>query len=149
MKVIFLQTVKGQGQKDDIKEISDGYARNFLIPRKLAVAATAQLVAALNAKKRTSLEAEAETVKRLSEIARRLSASTIQFYLKSDEKGSVFGSVTAEQIKKALREHELLTADRVEIDLAHPIKEFGEHKIDVRLHKGITAKLTVSVRPQP
>src|SRR5689334_3981816 len=111
MRVIFLVTVKGQGKKDEVKNIADGYARNFLIPQKLAIAATPQALAALAARKRVADESEAGTAHRLTEVARRVHERKLEFYLKSDGKGSAFGSVTADHIKKALREHHLLTTD--------------------------------------
>ncbi len=149
MRVIFLQKVSGKGEKDEVKEIADGYARNFLFPRGLAAPATPERLKALASKKKKKTEEEEETLKRLAEIARRLADRTLVFELKSDAKGSVFGSVKKETIEKALREHGLTGRDRAEVILDHPLKKFGEHEVRVRLHRGLDIKLKVSVQPQP
>ena len=149
MQVIFLQTVRGKGEKNQVKNVADGYARNFLLPRGLAIAATPAALAALRNESAKSATEDKEAEARTAEIVRELRDKKIEFLLKSDDKGSVFGSVTAEMIKKALREHGFVTKDRVEISLPHPLKTFGEHKIELRLHKGAAAEVVVVLRPQP
>lgn len=148
MKIILLDEVKGLGKKYDVKDIADGYARNYLIPRKLAKPATVSSLKEVELLKVQQAKEEADTVKRLSELARHVSEHSLTFELKSDDKRTVFGSVTKEMILKAMREHHWVTKERVEIKLEHPIKEFGGHLVPVTLKKGITAKLRVIVRPQ-
>src|SRR6185369_12682895 len=125
MQVIFLQTVKGKGQKGQVKEVSDGYARNFLIPQGIAAPATPTgLKNAQEAHIQAAKEEKAE-IERLMQAAARLNAQQLEFSLKSDAKGSVFGSVSADMIKKALQEGGLDLKGKGEAMLPHPIKEFG------------------------
>ena len=141
MQIILLQDVKGTGKRHEEKNVSDGYARNFLFPRKLAVPRTAAELKKLQHVR----EEEGETKKRLEEIARELKDKSITFTLKADEAGNPFGSVTSDMILKAVREHKALTKERVEIDLERPIKIIGEHKIGVRLPKGVETTLMVKI----
>jgi large subunit ribosomal protein L9 len=149
MKVILIKDVKDLGKKHEVKEVSDGYARHYLIPRGLAKAATPAELKKLEEMKARALKEEAETKKRLEELARRISERYLEFHLKTDAAGTVFGSVTKDMILKALREHDLVTVDRVDVDLDHPIKKIGDYLVTVVFKKGITAKLKVSVRSQP
>ena len=143
MKVLLLSDVKGQGKKNEVKNVADGYARNFLFPRKFAVAVTPEVQRQLDAKKAASAEAEAATVERLTAIARELGGRTLEFPVKTDDKGSVFGSVTADIIAKAIRDNKLTGQDRVEPVVDHPLKTIGEHRVLVRFAKGIAATVTV------
>lgn len=148
MKIILLEDVRGAGKKNDIKEVSDGYARNFLFPNNLAQQATPANINRLEKTKSKHDHEEMELIKHLEGIARKMNEISLEFMLKTDETGSVFGSVTKEMIHKSLRENRIVSAERVEISLAHPLKELGEHKIAVDLKKGITAELKVILRPQ-
>lgn len=146
MKVILLEDVRRVGKKHDVKEVSGGYARNFLFPNRLAEpatpAATKKLSALLAERERGGDELHA----RLEEIARKLADTTLEFELKADARGALFGSVNKESILKALREHGLVTKERVDIELKYPIKEAGEYTVPVDLKKGVAAKLKVSVK---
>lgn len=147
MQVIFLQTVKGKGEKNQVKNIADGYARNFLIPQGLAVPATPATLKGLEAAKARADEEDKEEMERVHRLVSELKNKKLEFQLKTDGKGSVFGSVNADMIKKSLQEQGLSGNDRVEVELKHPIKEFGEHRVELRFHKGVTAKVAVSVQP--
>lgn len=148
MKIILLKDVKGLGKKYEVKDVSDGYARHYLIPRGLVKPATAAELKKLEKMKAQIEKEDAETKKRLEELARRINDRYIEFHLKTDKSGTVFGSVTKEMILKALREHDLVTVDRVDVELNHPIKEIGDHLVTVDFKKEIKAKLKVIVRPQ-
>ena len=148
MKIILLQDIRGTGKKDEVKDVPDGYARNFLIVRKLAEVATPQAVTALQERKARFEHDDADLQKRLNELARFMNSHSLEFTLKTDEKGSVFGSITKEMILRAMREHGWLRAERVDIELGHPIKQIGEHKVPVDLKKGNTATLKIIVKPQ-
>ena len=87
--------------------------------------------------------------KRLGTLARMISERFVEFHLKTDKKGSVFGSVTKDAILSAMREHGLLGKERAEIKIAHPLKELGDHEVRVELGRGMTAKLKVVIRPAP
>lgn len=145
MKVIFLDDVRNVGKRYEIKEVSDGYARNFLFPNKLAEAATGIALKKIEAMKAEHEKEEAELTKRLHEIAKKISDMRLQFPLKTAKDGSVFGSVKAETIAKALRDHGVVTKERVDVMLEHPIKELGLFTVPIDLKKGITAELKIMV----
>lgn len=145
MKVIFLSDVRNVGKKHDIKDVSDGYARNFLFPNKLAEPGTPAAIKNLESIKATHEKEDKELHGHLEAIARKINETKIQFELKADRSGVVFGSVNKESILKALREHKLIGAERIDIDLKYPIKELGEYSVPIDLKKGVTAKLGVIV----
>ena len=149
MKIILLQDVRGVGKKYEVKEVADGYGRNFLVAKGLAKAVTPETQKQVMAQKARMEKEGAEFKKRLGELARNINTHHLEFHLRTDSKGSVFGSVTKEMILKAMREHEWLRTERVEVQLPHPIKEIGDHEVAVRLKQEFTAKLKVIVRPQP
>ena len=148
MKVILIQDVRSMGRKGEVKEVSDGYARNFLFHNGLAKAATPGALKELEHLKSQSDKEEGELKKHLGELAKKLDGISLEFPVKTDDSGSVFGSVTKEMILKSLREHHLVTKERVEITLEHPLKKLGEHRIPVDLKKGVTAEITVILRQQ-
>jgi large subunit ribosomal protein L9 len=142
MKVIILQDTKNLGKKYEIKEVSDGYARNVLLPKKIVEVATKENLARL-AQKIAALEADrAARVARLKTVAASLANLTLRFSLKAGEKGEVFGSITESDIKKELTKNGF--AD-VEIKLPKHIKTFGEHLVPVELGEGVKATIRVAV----
>jgi large subunit ribosomal protein L9 len=145
MKVIFLGDVKNVGKKYDIKDVSAGYARNFLLPGKLAEIATPEAIKKLDSMKAAHEKEDKEAVAHLESLAKRINEIKIQFELKADKSGVAFGSVNKETILKAMREHKLIGAERIDIDLKYPIKELGEYVVPIDLKKGVTAKLGVIV----
>lgn len=146
MKVILLEDIRGVGKKFEIKEVRDGYARNFLFPNKLAENATPSAMKKLDEMKSTHDAKEAELIKHLESIARSINSMKIQFDLKHGKGGSTFGSVNKESVLKALREHKLVTKEHVEIALNHPIKEAGTYDIPIDLKKGVKTILKIIVR---
>jgi large subunit ribosomal protein L9 len=149
MKVILLQEVRGTGKRREVKEVADGYARNFLFPNKLAEAATPAALKALAKELEELKHEDRELMKRLEELSRTLADRHLDFFVKADEKGNVFGSVSKEMVLKAMREQGWLGKERVEIQIDHPLKTLGEHLVEVDLKKGLRAKLTVVLRQQP
>jgi large subunit ribosomal protein L9 len=145
MKVILLQDIRNIGKRGDTKDVPDGYARNFLFPNKLAEAATPAAVKKLEDRKAAAEHEDANLRKRLETLARHFEGVGLEFKLAVGKDGSVFGSVNKEAILKALREHGFVTTERVEIHLDRPIKEPGEHIVELDFKKGITAKLKVVV----
>jgi large subunit ribosomal protein L9 len=148
MQVIFLDDVRGVGKKYEIKTIADGYARNFLLPRKLAEPATPAALKKLEALKARLTADEAKLRHDLAERAREMDGKYLEFHLKTDTNGTVFGSVTKEMILKAMREHDWLGKERADIKLDHPLKKIGDYRVAVNLKKGIVAEITVSVRTE-
>ncbi len=152
MKIIILQNIKGIGKKFDIKEIKDGYARNFLIPRGLAKIATDSATKELEAKK-LSLEKRGKELKsKLESLVKELSEREFVFSLNVGKKGEVFGSITKEDIKTRIDAD--INADlrgyvenNLEIKLEKPIKIIGEHQIEINLGKGV--KTTVKIKTEP
>jgi len=145
MQVIFLSDVRNVAKKYEIKDVSDGYARNFLFPNKLAETATPTAIKKLDSMKAEHDKADKEARALLESIARKINETKIQFELKADKSGAVFGSVNKETILKAMREHKLIGAERIDIDLKYPIKELGEFSVPIDLKKGVMAKLGVLV----
>jgi large subunit ribosomal protein L9 len=145
MRVIFLDDVRNVGKKYDIKDVSDGYARNFLFPNKLAEAASPEAIKKLESMKAAHEKEDKETLAQLEAVARKINETKIEFEVKTDKSGAVFGSVNKESILKALREHKLIGTERIDIDLKYPIKELGEYAVPIDLRKGVVAKLGVIV----
>jgi len=148
MRVILLEDVKNLGKKYEIKEVSDGYARNYLFPNKLARPATPAFIAEIENLKRKNQEKEEALIKHLNELARKINEARIEFYLKTDKTGKIFGSVNKEMILKALREHKLITKERINVLLNEPIKQLGEYKVEIDLKKGIKAQLKIVILPE-
>jgi large subunit ribosomal protein L9 len=145
MKVIFLSDVRNVGKKYEIKEVSDGYARNFLFQNKFAEPATASAVKRIESMKAEHEKEDWELTAHLHTLAAKIGNTKLQFDLKADKDGVVFGSVNKESILKALRNHKLIGPERIDIDLKYPIKELGEYTVDIDFKKDVTAKLGVIV----
>ena len=146
MKVILLQDVKGTGKKDQIIEASDGYARNYLLPKKLAREATAE---ALNSiEKSKSADRHREEVKRqeAEKLARELKGKVVQLSVRGGENGKIYGSVTNDQIATALREQLKIDVDKRKIEVEEPIKTAGQAFINLKLMAGISTRLIVNVK---
>ena len=131
MKVIFLKDVAKVGQHGTMKEVSDGYALNFLIPRKLAVQATPDKVAAHLAAQKREGEAKEKHNKMITETVHSLKGVRIEISAKATEKGGLFKSITAADIVKAVQEQRSVSIPLETITLAKPIKEVGEHAIKI------------------
>ena len=145
MKVILLQDVKGKGKKGQMLEISDGYARNFLLPRKLAVEATAD---AMNTKKmndKAAAEKEAKERAEALEISRKLREMTLTVTAKGGGAGRLFGSVTNQEIADALKASSGIALDKRKIVIADPIKSVGTYTVQCKLGYEISAPLTVKI----
>lgn len=145
MKVILQQDVKGQGKKGEVKEVSEGYARNFLFPRKLAVEASSGNLNVLKEKKRREEERKKEEKTEAQELAEKLEKAEITLRTKSGEGGRLFGSVTSKQISQHLKKEYGLQVDKKKIQLKEPIRTLGVTKVPVKLHPKVTATLSVQV----
>ena len=146
MKVILLQDIKGTGKKDQILEISDGYARNYLLPRKMAREATAEAVNALEKTKGADRHRE-EVRRQEAEVrARELKGKVIQLEVKGGENGKLFGSVTTDQIAAALKAQHGIDIDRRRLELEEPIKTAGQFFVNLKLFTGIATRMIVNVR---
>ena len=145
MKVILLQYVKGKGKKGQMLEVSDGYARNYMLPRKIAIEAT---VDAMNTKKMND-KAEAERIARekaeAMEISKQLRAMVLTVTAKGGGAGRLFGSVTNQEIADALKAKSGITLDKRKIVISDPIKAVGTYTVNCKLGYEITAPLTVKI----
>ncbi len=146
MKVILLQDVKGTGKKDQIVEASDGFARNYLIPRKMAREATAE---ALNAiEKSRSADKHREDVRRAEAEtkARMLKGKVVQLSVRGGENGKLYGTVTNDQIAAALKEQHGVEVDKRKLELEEPIKSAGQAFVTLKLMAGISTRMIVNVK---
>ena len=145
MKVILLQDVKGKGKKGQMLEISDGYARNFLLPRKLAVEATADAVNTKKMNDKAAAEKAAKERAEALEISRQLREMTLVVTAKGGGAGRLFGSVTNQEIADALKEKSGISLDKRKIVINDPIKSVGTYTVQCKLGYEISAPLTVKI----
>lgn len=145
MKVILLQDVKTKGKKDDIIEVSDGYARNFLLPKSLAVEATPKSLNDVKLKKANEAHIAAQELAAAKEEAGRIEKASVTLKIRAGEGGKTFGSVTSKEIAEAAKEQADLNIDKKKIVLAEPIKVVGSYKITIKLHPEVSVGLAVNV----
>ncbi len=146
MKVILKADVKGSGKKGDVLEVSDGYARNFLLKKGLAEVATNSGINEVEQRKTADAFHKAENIKALKELAARMKGTEVTVAIKVGENGKVFGSVTSAQIASALSEKGF-DVDKKKIVLKDAIKTLGSFSAEVKLMEGVSAKITVTVVP--
>jgi large subunit ribosomal protein L9 len=146
MKIILLQDVKSLGKKGEIKEVSDGHARNFLIPKKLGAEATPQTLHELKQQQAAEEKRHKEQLAAAEALAAELSQKQISVSMKTGEGGKPFGSVSSKEIAAAYKEQHNLDIDKKKLQLPEPIKSFGVHQIPLKLHPQVTATLTVVVK---
>lgn len=142
MKVILTQDVKGQGKKDQIIEVSDGYARNFLIPRKLAILADAKAISEAKSKeasKQHKIEVEKDEARAL---AKKLEAITLKIVSAAGSDNRLYGAVTSKDIAEKLARDHGITVDKKKIVMPEPIKSFGTYKVEIKLY---TSEITGSI----
>lgn len=147
MKVILLQDVKGQGKKGEVIEVNEGYARNFLIKKGLAEAATASKLNDIRQKKAAADYHHAEEVKAMRELAKEINGKTFTVKIKAGQGGKVFGSVTGANVADALQQAGY-NIDKKKVVLAQPIKNIGVYDIDLKLMEGISSKIKISVEAE-
>ena len=147
MKVILLTDVKGVGKKDDIVNVSDGYARNFLFPRRAAVEATAGASKEIERKRAAERQREAEARAAAEQKARELKDKVVIVKAKCGEKGRLYGSVTAAEVADALEKQHGVKVDKRKIDIGDPIRETGMRTISVWLYSGVTTPMKLDVQP--
>jgi large subunit ribosomal protein L9 len=145
MKVVLLQDVKGQGKKDDVINVSDGYARNFLFPKKLAIPADSQSMNEIKnkeASKQHKIDVEKAEAK---EIAAKLENIVLKFEYAAGPDKKLYGSVTSKDLAELLKKNHNIDIDKRKILLANPIKSFGTFTADVKLYSEVTGKIHVEV----
>lgn len=145
MKVILKQDIKGVGRKNEVVNASDGYARNFLFPKNLAVEANAENMSKLNSQneaKQYKKDVEKEQAK---EIAKKLERITLQIKVQTGENGKIFGSVSSKEISEYLEKQYKIIIDKKKIDLKESIKTIGQRTVDVKLYEGVSGKIKIDV----
>jgi len=145
MKVILLQDVKGKGKKGQMIEVSDGYARNYMLPRKIAVEATADAVNTMRMNDKAAAEKAAKERAEALEISKKLREMTLVVTAKGGGAGRLFGSVTNQEIAEALKAKSGITLDKRKIVISDPIKNVGTYTVTCKLGYEISAPLTVKI----
>ena len=145
MKVVLLEDVKALGKKGELVEVSDGYARNFILPKKKGMEATAKNLNDLKLQKQHQDKLAAEQLAEAKALAEKIDAAMVVMKVKTGEGGKVFGSVSTKEIAQAAKEQCGFDMDNNKMVLEEPIKSCGNHIIPVKLHREVTAKLTVKV----
>ena len=145
MKVILKQDIKGVGKKDQIINAADGYARNYLFPKNLAIPADAGNMNNLKAKKDSENFRRGEDKKASEELAKKMKDMKLEFKVKAGENGRLFGTITAKEIAETLKKDYNILVDKKKILLPEGIKVAGTTKVDIKLNEGVVANLTVMV----
>ena len=145
MKVILKADIKGVGKKDEVINASDGYARNFLFPKNLAVPADAGNMNNLKAKNESIAFRKSEDLKEAKEIAEKLKKITLKFRVKAGDNGKLFGGVTAKEISEALKKEYNISVDKKKILLNETIKNVGVTKVDLKLNEGVMATVSIMI----
>ena len=148
MKVILKEHVKNLGEKDDVVEVKDGYARNYLFPRGLAVEANAGNLELVKSRKNAEANRAQKERDEAEKICKKLAGITLEIKAKAGGKGKLFGSVTSMEIAEALNRSYGLNLDRKKILLDEPIKSIGKTTVEVRLYPGISTQLKINVTAQ-
>ena len=145
MKVILLQDVKPHGKKGDMVEINDGYARNYILPKKLGVEANSANVNDLKLQKANQEKIAAKQLADAKELAEKLEKLKVEMKIKTGEGGRTFGSITAKEIAEALKKQHGIDIDKKKIVMKDAIKSVGSFSVNVKLHTKVNAELAVSV----
>lgn len=145
MKVIFLKDVKGQGKKGEVKEVSEGYATNFLLKQKLAAPASEGNIKTLEIQKASEVKRKEKEKQDAQALGEKLKEVTLEIKHKTGEGGRLFGSITTKQIAEELEKQKKIVIDKRKMQLEDPIKMVGSFNIPVKLHPEVTSSLKVHV----
>jgi large subunit ribosomal protein L9 len=147
VRVILKAEVRGLGRTGDIKDVADGYARNFLLPKGLAIEATGGELKRLGQERQSEKTKKDRAHQDAEELAARLGEITLVFKLKAGDQGKTFGSVTAKEVAEALGKEAKAEIDKTQIVLHEPLRSLGVHKVEVRLMSDVRAGVTVAIEP--
>ena len=148
MKVILKQDIKGVGKKDEIINAADGYARNYLFTKKLAVPADQGNMNNLKAKNESIAYKKSEELKEAKELAEKLKKLTVKIKVKAGETGKLFGAVTSKEISEALKKDFNINIDKKKFILPESIKNSGTTRVDIKLYEGVISNILVMVIPE-
>jgi large subunit ribosomal protein L9 len=145
MKVILKQDVRALGKKGEVKEVSDGYARNFLLPKGLAIEASAGNLKTLAEQKESVIQREIREEGDAKALAERLNGTVVTFKAKTGENGRLFGSITAKDVADQLLKIAKVEIDKRKFEIDDAIKNLGDHPVKIHLYKGVSAEIMVKV----
>lgn len=145
MEIVLLEDVKALGKKGQVVNVNNGYARNFILPKKLGVEATTKNLNDLKLQKANAKKVEEELLQEAKDMAASLEGKSITLAIKAGEGGKAFGSVSSKEIAKAITEQLDMEIDKKKLVLPEPLKTFGTHEVPVKLHKDVLGKLSVKV----
>ncbi len=145
MKIILTQDIKGTGKKDQIIDTSDGYARNFLFPKNLAVEANAENMAKLKSKQQANAYKKDQEKEEAKKLAEKMGKIMLTLPVKVGENGKVFGGISSKEIAETLQKTHKITVDKKKIDMKDTIKELGTKIVRIKLYEGVIAELKVNV----
>lgn len=145
MQVVLLEDVKALGKKGQIVNVNDGYARNFILPKKLGIEATSKNLNDLKLQKANADKLAAEQLQAAKDLAASLAEKAVTLSIKAGEGGKAFGSVSSKEIAKAIVDQLGMEIDKKKLMLPEPLKTFGSHEVPVKLHKEVIGKLVVKV----
>lgn len=148
MKIILLQDVKSLGKKGEIVNVNDGYARNFILPKKLGLEANGKNMNDLKLQKNNEAKIAKEHLEAAKETAKQLEAGKVEVAIKVGEGGKVFGSVSNKEIAAEVKKQLGLEIDKKKVQLKDALKTLGTHKVPVKLHPEVTAEVTVEVKEE-
>jgi large subunit ribosomal protein L9 len=146
MKVILLKDIKGTGKKNEVKEVSDGYARNFLLPKKLAVPADNTNMKELNEKNKSKENKAQKEYEAAVELGKRMEELNVVIYSKAGDGGRLFGSITSKDIAEQIKKQHNIEVDKRKITLDEPIRVLGSRFVDIKIHQKVTTKIRVDVK---
>ena len=145
MKVVLLQDVKDLGKKEELVNVSDGYARNYLFPRKLAVEATSGKLKELEEKKNFEMKKKEKERQAAKELADKLGKLEINFKVKAGENGKLFGSITGKDVADAIKSQHKIDIDKKKVVLHDAIKALGTYQVEIKVYPEISAEINVKV----
>ena len=146
MKVILLKDVKGTGKKNEVKEVSDGYARNYLLPKKLAVPADNTNMKELNEKNKSKELKAKKEYEAAVELGKKMEELNVVIYAKAGDGGRLFGSITSKDIAEQIKKQHNIEVDKRKITLDEPIRVLGSRFVDIKIHQKVTTRLRVDVK---
>lgn len=146
MKVILLKDIKGTGKKGDVKEVSDGYARNFLFPKKLAVQAGNTELKELKEKQTSQQIKEQKEYKAAVELGKKMEEMNITMYSKAGDGGRLFGSITSKDIAAQIKKEHGIDVDKRKVILDEPIRVLGSRFVEIKIHQKVVTKMRVDVK---
>ncbi|MCI8659769.1 MAG: 50S ribosomal protein L9 [Lachnospiraceae bacterium] len=145
MEIVLLEDVKSLGKKGQIVKVNDGYARNFILPKKLGVEATAKNLNDLKLQKANEEKIASEQLAAAKELAEKIGQLCVTLSMKAGENGKAFGSISSKEISAAAADQLQLEIDKKKMVLPEPLKTFGTHQVPIKLHRDVTAKLAVKI----